>query len=73
MRIFFIIAVLLGGFESYSQTLGEFTPTTNPSFALGTAKGEKNIYIASFSANYQVYNEKEDFKQGGRSFGGGAY
>jgi hypothetical protein len=73
MKRFFIIALLLGSFESYSKTLGDFTPTTNPSFALGKAKGEKDIYIASFTVNYQVYNEKEDFKQGGRAFGGGAF
>src|SRR5690606_13679050 len=31
----------------------------------------KKVYIASFSVNYQIYNEMQDFKQGGRMLGGG--
>lgn len=57
--------------EVFAQTLGEFDPKTNFSQALGKIKGEKNIYIANFTVNFQVYNEKEDFKQGGRMLGGG--
>ncbi|WP_293301070.1 hypothetical protein [Pedobacter sp. UBA4863] len=61
------------GLYVQAQTLGEFDPKTNFSQALGKIKGEKNLYIANFNVNFQVYNEKEDFKQGGRAFGGGAY
>lgn len=73
MKTKLTLALLFITIVSYAQTLGEFDPKTNFSQSLGKMKGEKNIYIASFNVNFQVYNEKEDFKQGGRAFGGGAY
>lgn len=52
-----------------AQTLGDFKPK-DQSYGLNKIKS-KRLYIASFTVNYQVYNEKEDFKQGGRMLGGG--
>ncbi|WP_346236324.1 hypothetical protein ABDK00_016025 [Niabella insulamsoli] len=54
-----------------AQSLGDFKPK-DQAYGLNKIKNKK-LYIAAFSVNYQVYNEKEDFKQGGRMIGGGAY
>ncbi len=56
-----------------AQSLGEFKPKDN-SFGLNKIRksdGAKRIYIAGFDVNFQVYNEKQDFKQGGHTLGGG--
>ncbi len=53
-----------------AQILGEFKPK-DQSYGLNKLKKAKKIYIASFSVNYQIYNEMQDFKQGGRMLGGG--
>lgn len=53
-----------------AQTLGDFKPK-DQSYGLNKVKNAQRIYIASFTVNYQVYNEKEDFKQGGHMLGGG--
>lgn len=53
-----------------AQTLGEFKPN-DQSFGLKKAAGADRIYIASFNVNFQVYNEKQDYKQGGYQLGGG--
>lgn len=52
----------------YTQNLGDFKPK-DQSYGLRKIKS-KRVYIASFTVNYQVFNEKEDFKQGGRQLGG---
>lgn len=55
----------------YAQTLGEFKPK-DQAFGMGKLKKvDKKIYIAGFEVNYQIYNEKENFKQGGYVMGGG--
>ncbi len=56
-----------------AQSLGEFKPkdTAYGLNKLKKAKGADRIYIAGFDVNFQVYNEKQDFKQGGRMVGGG--
>lgn len=54
---------------SFAQSLGDFKPK-DQSYGLNKIKS-KRLYVASFTVNYQVYNEKEDFKQGGRMLGGG--
>lgn len=66
-----LIALLIGTATSQAQTLGEFKPKETK-YGLNKAKDAKKIYISNFSVNYQVYNEKEDFKQGGSMFGGGS-
>ncbi len=56
-----------------AQSLGEFKPTDN-SYGLNKLRksdGAKRIYVAGFDVNFQVYNEKQDFKQGGHMLGGG--
>ena len=53
-----------------AQTLGEFKPK-DQSYGLNKAKNATRIYIAGFDVNFQIYNEKEDFKQGGHQLGGG--
>ncbi|MGE6218776.1 hypothetical protein ACQKCH_03030 [Nubsella zeaxanthinifaciens] len=53
-----------------AQTLGEFKPGETK-YGLGKAKDAKRIYISNFAINYQIYNEKQKFKQGGRMLGGG--
>lgn len=55
----------------FSQSIGDFKPK-DQSYGVKKIKNKK-LYVASFTVNYQVFNEKEDFKQGGRMFGGGAY
>lgn len=65
------MAILAFSISVSAQTLSEFKPKDN-SFGLGKlAKAEKKIYIAGFSVNYQIYNEKDAFKQGGHVLGGG--
>lgn len=63
--VFFIIAATT---NCFSQSLGDFKPK-DQSYGLKKIKS-KRLYIASFTVNYQVYNEKEEFKQGGRMLGG---
>ena len=65
-----LIALSLGVATASAQTLGEFKPKTQ-SWGVEKAKNVKKIFISGFFVNYQVYNEKEDFKQGGSMFGGG--
>lgn len=64
------IALLIGATTVSAQTLGEFKPK-DTKYGLNKAKDAKRIYISNFAINYQVYNEKEDFKQGGSMLGGG--
>ena len=46
---------------TYAQTLGEFKPK-DQAYGLNKLKGKtKKVYIASFSVNYQIYNEMQDF------------
>lgn len=54
-----------------AQTLGEFKPKEQ-SYGVGKAKNATRIYISNFTVNYQIYNEKTKFKQGGSMFGGGS-
>lgn len=55
-----------------AQSLGEFKPK-DTSYGLNKIKksGSDRIYIAGFDVNFQVYNEKQDFRQGGSMLGGG--
>lgn len=64
------ICLLVSTGNLLAQTLGEFKPKETK-YGVNKAKGAKRIYIAGFSVNYQIYNEKEDFKQGGSMLGGG--
>lgn len=57
-------------FTTQAQTLGEFKPK-DQSFGMNKVKKANKIFIAGFDVNYQIYNEKEAFKQGGSSLGGG--
>lgn len=51
--------------------LSEFKPK-DASYGSNKLKGKASkIFISAFNVNYQVYNEKEDFKQGGSILGGG--
>lgn len=69
--IWSLAAVVIFATSASAQTLGEFKPKDN-SFGMGKlAKAEKKIYISGFSVNYQIYNEKDAFKQGGYVMGGG--
>jgi hypothetical protein len=67
---FLIIALSIAAVTLQAQTLTEFKPKDSK-YGLNKARDAKRIYIANFSVNYQVYNEKEDFKQGGAMLGGG--
>jgi len=71
MKHFLTLAILFFLYgNSNAQTLGEFKPK-DQSYGLGKLKNSnKKIYIANFSVNFQIYNEKEKFKQGGRQLGG---
>jgi hypothetical protein len=66
---FSFILFLACAATAFAQSLGDFKPK-DQSYGLRKIKN-KRLYIASFTVNYQVFNEKEDFKQGGRMFGGG--
>lgn len=69
-KLFSLLFLLSLVIASNSQTLGEFKPK-DQTYGLNKVKDAKRIYISSFTVNFQVYNEKEDFKQGGSIFGGG--
>ncbi len=73
MRTHFIsiVALLFFSLNIQSQALGEFKPK-DQSYGLGKLKNSnKRIYISNFTVNFQIYNEKEKFKQGGYQLGGG--
>ena len=54
---------------TYAQSLGEFK-SSDKSYGVKKIKSDR-IYISNFEVNFQIYNEKQDFKQGGNMFGGG--
>lgn len=56
--------------SAQAQNLGEFKPK-DITYGLGKIKDASKIYISNFTVNYQVYNEKQKFRQGGSMFGGG--
>lgn len=65
------LCVLTGTLSA--QSLGEFKPK-DTSYGLNKIKksdGANRIYIAGFDVNFQVYNEKQDYRQGGSMLGGG--
>lgn len=71
MKTKLLLALIIAFSVSASaQTLGEFKPKETK-YGLGKAKDATKIYISNFAVNYQIYNEKQKFKQGGRTFGGG--
>lgn len=71
MKIKLILVLVVGlTVGTKAQTLGEFKPK-NASYGLKKAKDASRIYIANFTVNYQIYNEKQKFKQGGYQLGGG--
>ncbi|RCH55437.1 hypothetical protein DJ568_05960 [Mucilaginibacter hurinus] len=53
-----------------AQTLGEFKPK-DTSYGIGKTKNATRLYISNFSVSYQIYNERQKFKQGGYQLGGG--
>lgn len=63
-----LVLIIACTLSATSQILGEFKPK-DQSYGLKKIK-DKRVYIASFTVNYQVYNEKQEFKQGGRMLGG---
>ncbi|MGC4234758.1 MAG: hypothetical protein QM594_17390, partial [Niabella sp.] len=63
-----LILTIAFSLSGHTQTLGDFKPK-DQSYGLKKIK-DKRLYIASFTVNYQVYNEKQEFKQGGRMLGG---
>ncbi len=70
-HFFTLVLFVMVCLNSNAQTLGEFKPK-DQSYNMGKLKNSnKRIYIANFSVNYQIYNEKEKFKQGGSQLGGG--
>lgn len=70
-HLFTIATLIFFVYNIEAQTLGEFKPK-DASYGLGKLKSSnKKLYIADFVVNYQVYNEKEKFKQGGHMLGGG--
>ena len=68
--LFFAALLAAASLETYAQDLGEFKPKDN-SYGLNKVKDAKRILITGFEVNYQIYNEKQDFKQGGHVMGGG--
>ena len=67
---FLMVLALAFTLTARAQSVGEFKPK-DISFGLGKLKDVSRIYISNFTVNYQVYNEKQKFKQGGSMLGGG--
>lgn len=66
-----VIAFLLCA-TALAQSLGEFKPKDDSYGLKKLDKANANrIYIANFAVNFQVYNEKQKFRQGGYVMGGG--
>lgn len=69
---YLLICGILLSFRCGAQTLGEFKPSADAFGMKQLVKsGSKRIYTAGFTVHYQVYNEKQKFKQGGAMLGGG--
>lgn len=68
--LFFAALLAAVSLETYAQELGEFKPKDS-SYGLNKVKDAKRILITGFEVNYQIYNEKQDYKQGGHVMGGG--
>lgn len=65
------VLVFLAG-SICAQSLGDFKPKETAYGLNKIRNGKANrIFIAGFDVNFQVYNEKQDFKQGGSMLGGG--
>ncbi len=71
-RMLIIVVVFLLSANIMAQTLGEFKPK-DQSYGLDKLRRSKTkkIYIAGFDVNFQIYNEKQNYKQGGSTLGGG--
>ena len=69
-KLLYVLALCCMGDFIQAQTLGEFKPK-DQAYGLNKLKKAQKVYIANFSVNYQIYNEMQDFKQGGRMLGGG--
>lgn len=67
---FLILFIATFSISAQSQTLGEFKPK-DIKYGLSKIKDANKIYISNFAVNYQIYNEKQKFKQGGAMLGGG--
>ena len=67
-----LLFILVAAFSlnASAQTLGDFKPK-DTKYGLGKVKDASKIYISNFTVNYQIYNEKQKFKQGGSMLGGG--
>ena len=70
-RMLTAAALLMSSSQIDAQTLGDFKPK-DQSYGVGKSKNATRIYISNFAVNYQVYNEKQAFKQGGSMLGGGS-
>lgn len=65
-----LLLTFAGNLLAQDIGLGEFKPGEQ-SYGLNKLKGKADkIYIAGFNVVYQIYNEKQDFKQGGSGLGG---
>lgn len=69
-RVLLLLSFMLWGVSTYAQTLGEFKPK-DQSYGINKAKDATRVFIAGFNVNFQVYNETQDYKQGGAMLGGG--
>lgn len=69
-RLFFAALLAAASLDTYAQQIGEFKPKDS-SYGLNKVKNAKKILITGFEVNYQIYNEKQDYKQGGHVMGGG--
>ncbi|MCB9201862.1 MAG: hypothetical protein H6604_02275 [Flavobacteriales bacterium] len=71
-KTFISTLCLLIGVIAYSQSLGEFTPK-DKKLGKDLKSKTKEVYIANFSVNYQIFNQKEKSVKGGligRGIGG---
>ena len=68
--LLFALLISAASLDSYAQEIGEFKPK-DTSYGLNKIKEARKILITAFEVNYQIYNEKQDYKQGGHVMGGG--
>lgn len=65
----FIISILAAA-VLHAQQLGDYSPAVQK-YGLNKIGDSKRIYLNTFNINYQVFNERTEFKQGGYKLGGG--
>lgn len=70
-NIIIILSILCSLIQLNAQSIGEYKSKVDKYGTKNFEDANKRIYINQFNVFYQVYNERIDFKQGGKRIGGG--